>query len=112
MTTTARHSRRGRRGTLIFLCVWHVKRAWLKNLQKKVSSYPVREQMLKELTEVLEARETDKARAGMDAFLKKWVRASSGATALSRSPTTNFRRLAIISSQYPSDRLPSQLAPV
>lgn len=68
--------RRGRRGTLIFLCVWHVKRAWLKNLQKKVSSYPVREQMLKELTEVLEARETDKARAGMDAFLKKWVRAS------------------------------------
>ena len=65
---------RGRRGTKIFLCVWHVKRAWLKNLQKKVASWPVRNQMLTELTAILESREEKAAKELVAAFLAKWVR--------------------------------------
>ena len=65
---------RGERGCKIFRCVWHVKRAWLKHLQKKVAHYPARKEMLDELSAVLELRDMEKAEEAVDAFLSKWVR--------------------------------------
>jgi hypothetical protein len=55
--------------------VWHVKRAWLKNLQKKVAHFMPRQEMLAELSAVLELRDMEKAEQAVMAFLSKWVRA-------------------------------------
>ena len=54
--------------------MWHVKRAWLKHLQKKVVHYPARKAMMDELSAVLELRDMEKAEEAVDAFLSKWVR--------------------------------------
>ena len=57
------------------MCVWHVKRAWLKNLQKKVGHFQHRKEMLDELSAVLELRDMEKAEQAVMEFLSKWVRA-------------------------------------
>lgn len=68
-------ARRGAAGTRIFLCVWHVKRAWLKNLRTKVKDYTHRKQLLNAVSEVLEERDLSKAKPALTALLKEWVRA-------------------------------------
>lgn len=61
----------------VFLCVWHVKRTWLKNLKQKVpgkDKFRIREAILKEISAILEQLDLAKAKEMMQAFCKKWVR--------------------------------------
>jgi hypothetical protein len=53
--------------------VWHVKRAWLKHLLKKVSDWDTRNKMMNELCAVLELKDTNAAKAAADAFIERWV---------------------------------------
>jgi hypothetical protein len=57
----------------VFLCSWHVLRAWLKNLKKHVKDTHFRP-MLDELTAIMESADKDSARAAVTAFMDKWVR--------------------------------------
>jgi len=57
----------------VFLCSWHVLRAWLKNLEKHVKDTHFRP-MLDELTAIMESADMDSARAAVTAFMDKWVR--------------------------------------
>ena len=65
---------RGRGGSKVFLCVWHVKRAWLKNLKKKVSDYTHRRQLLAELSAVLECMDLTQARGMFQKLVTAWAR--------------------------------------
>ena len=70
--------RRGQRGTKVFLCVWHVKRAWVKNLRQKVRGKGGHfKEMLAQLTAILEATELPAAEELMRKFLESWVRGQS-----------------------------------
>ena len=72
-------SPRGKKGMQVYLCVWHVKRTWLKNLKQKVAGKhndAARLLMLKEISAILEELDMTKAKALMDAFLTIWVRFS------------------------------------
>jgi hypothetical protein len=63
----------------VYLCVWHVKRTWLKNLKQKVAgehNRAARTAILKEISAILEELNLTKAKALMAAFLKKWVRST------------------------------------
>lgn len=56
--------------------MWHVKRAWVKNLRQKVRGKGGHfKMMLAQLTEILEATELSAAEAAMQKFLEDWVRA-------------------------------------
>ena len=59
--------------------MWHVKRAWLKNLKQKVGNFETRRVMMEELSAMLELRDMRKAEEAMKAFLSKWVRAGARA---------------------------------
>lgn len=61
----------------MFLCVWHVTRAWVKNLNQKVNGKSVRKRMLKGLTAILEAPTMAEAEQAMQEFLQYWVRTQS-----------------------------------
>eukprot|EP01018_Ginkgo_biloba_P023862 Gb_15783 [translate_table: standard] len=40
-------------GCLVLLCLWHVRRSWLKNLTKKCHDYMVRREMFKDLGDIM-----------------------------------------------------------
>lgn len=55
----------------IHLCLYHVKKAWIKNLLLKVKAAPARKAMLKKLDgEVLHAASVEAARAALNKFYK------------------------------------------
>ena len=58
----------------IFLCVWHVKRAWLKNAIKKVRDWVPRSAVLDAIYKILEMKDMAAAEKAMEVFLSKWVR--------------------------------------
>lgn len=65
----------------VYLCVWHVKRTWLKNLKQKVAgkkNWGAQTAILAEITAILEDLDLASAQIKMDAFLKKWVRTHNG----------------------------------
>jgi hypothetical protein len=70
----AARAHRGQAGTRIFLCVWHVKGAWLKNLRKKVKDWADRQTLLRECSTVLEMTDVPAARAALTKLLQDWVR--------------------------------------
>jgi len=54
--------------------VWHVKRAWLKHLKKKVASWQTRGAIMAELDAILECRNLETAKQMTEEFRRKWVR--------------------------------------
>jgi len=59
------------------LCVWHVKRAWLKNLRTKVANFLARRDLMKEASDVLECTVLAEAQQKFEALLQRWARAPS-----------------------------------
>jgi len=62
----------GKAGVPYKLCIWHVKRSWLKNVIWKVKDVLRRKIIFKELQAILDCREIDSAKTLMQAFISKW----------------------------------------
>lgn len=61
------------RGTILALCIWHVKRSWLKKLISVVREKETRQLMMDELTKAIYAHSLQKAESLIEAFCTKWA---------------------------------------
>lgn len=58
---------------LILLCLWHVKRSWLKNLMTKVATWLVRKALFGHLSFIMEQSKSEAdAVAQLEKFFEKW----------------------------------------
>jgi hypothetical protein len=71
--------------------VWHVKRAWLKHLKKKVASWQTRGAIMAELDAILECRNLETAKQMTEEFRRKWVRLRIFLLASHRPPAYKAR---------------------
>lgn len=60
------------RGTILALCIWHVKRSFAKNMILKVQLKDTRILLMLELTKIIYARSLTEAETMFNAFMVKW----------------------------------------
>ena len=55
----------------VLLCVWHVRRAWLKNVNRLATSPEIANEMFSELGFIMKHVSSDEVATAMDGFFKK-----------------------------------------